>query len=189
MWLKNGHMSKKLTDTSKFLSYVLRHEPHAIGLALDSEGWADIDALIAGAKATGQELDFELIQVVVGSNNKKRFALSDDNRRIRAVQGHSTDSVAIQHVAKEPPTYLYHGTATRFLGSILIEGLRPGQRHHVHLSEDIDTATVLGQRYGKPAILKVEALRMHQQGFKFYQADNGVWLSECVPASFFTPTE
>jgi putative RNA 2'-phosphotransferase len=122
--------------------------------------------------------------VVVGSNEKKRFALSDDNRRIRAVQGHSTDTVAIQHIAKEPPTFLYHGTATRFLDTILAEGLRPGQRHHVHLSEDITTAKAVGQRYGKPVILKVEALRMHQQGFKFFQADNGVWLTEGVPVHF-----
>ena len=180
-------MSKEFTDTSKFLSYVLRHEPHAIGITLDSEGWADVDALIAGSKAAGRELDRELIQAVVSSSDKKRFALSDDNRRIRAVQGHSTDSVAIRHVAKEPPTFLYHGTATRFLDSILAEGLRPGQRHHVHLSEDTSTATTVGERYGKAVILKVEALRMHQQGFIFFQADNGVWLVEQVPASSLTP--
>ncbi|PHM71821.1 RNA 2'-phosphotransferase [Xenorhabdus sp. KJ12.1] len=29
------------TKTSKFLSYVLRHQPESIGLTLDSEGWAD----------------------------------------------------------------------------------------------------------------------------------------------------
>ena len=27
-------------ETSKFLSYVLRHKPEAIGLSLDGEGWA-----------------------------------------------------------------------------------------------------------------------------------------------------
>jgi putative RNA 2'-phosphotransferase len=182
-------MSKHLTDTSKFLSYVLRHEPQAIGLTLTSEGWADIDALIAGAKAAGRELDLALIQAVVSSNDKKRFALSDDGLRIRAVQGHSSDSVAITHVARVPPTLLYHGTATRFLDSILAEGLRPGQRHHVHLSEDITTATAVGERYGKPVILRIEALRMHAEGFAFFQADNGVWLTERVPVAFFAPTE
>lgn len=181
-------MSKRLTDTSKFLSYVLRHEPQAIGLTLDSEGWADIEVLIAGAKDAGQELDLDLIRTVVSSNDKKRFALSEDSRRIRAVQGHSTDSVAIQHVAKEPPTFLYHGTALRFLDSILADGLRPGQRHHVHLSEDITTATAVGQRYGKPIVLEVEALRMHQQGLKFFQADNGVWLTDLVPSEFLKAT-
>lgn len=37
---------KELADTSKFLSFVLRHKPEAIGIVLDREGWADIDKLI-----------------------------------------------------------------------------------------------------------------------------------------------
>jgi putative RNA 2'-phosphotransferase len=182
-------MSKQHSETSKFLSYVLRHEPHAIGITLDSEGWTDIDVLIAAAKTVGKELDVALIQAVVASSDKKRFAISEDGLRIRAVQGHSTDTVAIQYEAKQPPEFLYHGTATRFLDSILAEGLRPGQRHHVHLSQDITTATAVGQRYGKPVVLKIEALRMHQQGFKFFQADNGVWLTAHVPAPFLNTGE
>lgn len=178
-------MSKQYAETSKFLSYVLRHEPQSIGLALDREGWADIATLIAGAKQSGRELDETLIRAVVESNDKKRFAISEDGLRIRAVQGHSTESVAITYAEKLPPEFLYHGTATRFLQSILKEGLKPGERQHVHLSEDVQTATAVGQRYGKPIVLKVEALRMYQQGFKFFQAENGVWLTEKVPAVFF----
>ncbi len=180
------HMSKQHTDISKFLSFVLRHEPQAAGITLDSEGWAEVDALIAGAAQSGRTLDADLIRAVVDSSDKKRFALSEDGRRIRAVQGHSTESVAIQYDAKVPPEFLYHGTATRFLDAILAEGLRAGQRHHVHLSPDIATATTVGQRHGKPVVLKVEALRMHQQGFAFFQADNGVWLTQAVPSSFLS---
>lgn len=177
-------MSKQYTDTSKFLSYVLRHEPQAIGLTLNQEGWADIAALIAGARQSGRMLDIDLIRAVVASSDKKRFAISDDGLCIRAVQGHSTASVAISYAEKVPPEFLYHGTATRFLESIMREGLKPGERQHVHLSEDVQTATAVGSRYGKPAVLRIEALRMHQRGFKFFQAENGVWLTDCVPASF-----
>jgi putative RNA 2'-phosphotransferase len=178
-------MSRLQADISKFLSYVLRHEPQAIGLTLDREGWADIGALIGGARQSGRELDEVLIRAVVASSDKKRFAISEDGLRIRAVQGHSTASVAITYAEKVPPEFLYHGTATRFLESILKEGLRPGKRQHVHLSEEVPTATAVGQRYGKPVVLKIEALRMHQQGFKFYQAENGVWLVDRVPQPFF----
>ncbi|MDH4275676.1 MAG: RNA 2'-phosphotransferase [Gammaproteobacteria bacterium] len=175
-------VGKLLNDTSKFLSYVLRHEPQTIGLILDGEGWADIAALIEGAKRAGKTIDRDLIQQVVNTSDKKRFTISEDGLRIRAVQGHSAKNVAITYPEKVPPEFLYHGTATRFLGSILKEGLRPGERQHVHLSEDVKTATAVGQRYGKPVVLKIEALRMHQQGFKFFQAENGVWLVCGVPA-------
>lgn len=178
-------MDKQLAETSKFLSYVLRHQPDAIGLKLDREGWGSIVQLIAGAATTGRQLDLNLIKQVVETNDKKRFAISEDGLRIRAVQGHSIESVAMSFQEKVPPAFLYHGTATRFLDSILKEGLRPGERQFVHLSEDIQTAAAVGQRYGKPVVLKVEALRMHQQGFKFYQAENGVWLTEKVPVNFF----
>ncbi|AZC40571.1 RNA 2'-phosphotransferase [Pseudomonas chlororaphis] len=178
-------MSKKrLDDTSKFLSYVLRHEPQAIGLQLDSEGWAGVDALIEGAARDGRQLTPELIAEVVASNDKKRFALSEDGQRIRAVQGHSSKTVSLQLAEQQPPAVLYHGTATRFMDSINENGLIPGARHHVHLSQDMTTAEAVGQRYGKVVILKIAAQDMQAQGFKFYQAENGVWLTDQVPVGF-----
>ena len=180
-------MSKKtLDETSKFLSFVLRHEPQAIGLTLDSDGWANIDALIHGAARDGRNLDRDLIETVVASSDKKRFAISTDGLCIRAVQGHSTKTVELQFDKKHPPQTLYHGTATRFLDSINEQGLIPGSRHHVHLSEEIVTATSVGQRYGSVVVLAVAAQQMQEGGFKFYQAENGVWLTDHVPARFMT---
>lgn len=180
-------MSKKLLDeTSKFLSFVLRHEPQAIGLTLDSEGWANIDALIDGAARDGRALDRALIENVVASSDKKRFSISPDGQSIRAVQGHSTKSVELQFEEKQPPETLYHGTATRFMDSINEQGLIPGSRHHVHLSQETATASAVGQRYGTVVILQVAARQMQEQGFKFYQAENGVWLTERVPAEFLS---
>lgn len=177
-------VSGRLTDTSKFLSYILRHEPDAIGVQLDREGWLDLHALIEGAAGVGRSLDIALIEEVVEANDKKRFALSEDGKRIRAVQGHSTATVTLPHVEATPPTVLYHGTATRFLESIQQQGLIPGQRHHVHLSQDEATACEVGTRYGNPVVLIVQAMKMHVQGHRFFQADNGVWLTETVPAKF-----
>lgn len=176
--------NKKLTEISKFLSFVLRHQPQEIGLSLDSEGWADIDAIIIAANKSGQTLDKAVIMQVVGTSDKKRFSVSEDGMRIRAAQGHSTEIVSINHPEKTPPEFLYHGTAMRFLDAILKEGLKPGSRHYVHLTESVDTATAVGERYGKPVVLKLEALRMHQQGFKFYQAENEVWLAPNVPPQY-----
>lgn len=181
----NG-MSKQHSEISKFLSFALRHQPDVIGIALDLEGWTDIAALIAAAANDGKQLDRDLIQAVVSTSDKKRFAISDDGLRIRAVQGHSTASVNINYVEKVPPEFLHHGTATRFIESIRNQGLLPGSRQYVHLSQDEQTALAVGQRHGKPVVLKIQALLMHEQGLKFFQAENSVWLTGLVPVAFLT---
>ncbi|MCR1000740.1 RNA 2'-phosphotransferase [Serratia rubidaea] len=177
-------MSNQLNKTSKFLSYVLRHQPEAIGITLDSDGWIDIDGLIIQANQHGESLTRELIEQVVKKNDKKRFTLSDDGLKIRAAQGHSTRQVEVNHAEQVPPEFLYHGTATRFIDSIKEQGLVAGARHYVHLSADERTAISVGRRHGKPVALKIKALLMSQQGFKFYLADNGVWLTKQVPFHF-----
>lgn len=173
----------ELERTSKFLSYVLRHCPEDIGVFLDPDGWASISELINKAKSQ-IVLSEALIKKVVETSSKQRFKISDDGQKIRANQGHSVE-VDLKLIQSEPPAELFHGTATRFLNSINQEGLRPGQRHHVHLSTDIDTATSVGKRYGKPVILKIDAENMFKQGYSFYLSDNQVWLTDHVPPEFF----
>jgi len=173
---------------SKFLSFVLRHKPDAIGLTLDPQGWTSIDELLAKSNAAGTRFSREDLLQIVATSDKKRFSLSEDGQRIRAAQGHSV-TVELGLSPQEPPSILYHGTATRFVDSILSEGLRPQSRQQVHLSADEVTAHRVGQRHGKPAILKVEALRMHTKGFKFFLADNGVWLTDQVPPEFLSSAD
>ena len=153
-------MDGKLARTSKFLSLVLRHRPETIGVTLDAQGWVDVDELIASAAAKGQPLTRELIGRVVAENDKQRFALSDDGTRIRANQGHSVE-VDLALEPQEPPETLYHGTAARNLRSIERDGLRRGQRHHVHLSADPVTARIVGQRHGEPVVLRVASGRFY----------------------------
>lgn len=77
-------MNKRLTKISKYLSFVLRHHPDAIGMKLDPEGWLNIEELIKNAKASGKSITLEQVQEVVSSSDEKRFAFSDDGLRIRA---------------------------------------------------------------------------------------------------------
>ncbi|MBR1160716.1 RNA 2'-phosphotransferase [Bradyrhizobium elkanii] len=168
---------------SKFLSFVLRHKPGEIGLTLSSEGWANIDELIAKANAAGTKFGRSDLLDVVANSDKKRFSISPDGLNVRAAQGHSV-TVELGLASQEPPSLLYHGTATRFVEAILSEGLKPQGRQQVHLSFDEATALRVGQRHGKPHIFKVDAGGMHGKGFKFYRADNGVWLTDHVPPEF-----
>ena len=176
-------MRKDLVPVSKFLSLVLRHKPDRIGLDLDEHGWADIDSLIERANQQGRTLTRAVIDEVVATNEKKRFAISDDGARIRANQGHSV-AVDLELKAITPPEMLFHGTATRFLTSIREHGLRPGNRQHVHLSKDEATARTVGARHGEPVILRVRAAAMHDDGHRFFLSDNDVWLTGSVPSAF-----
>jgi putative RNA 2'-phosphotransferase len=175
-------MTDPIVATSKFLSFVLRHRPDAIGLALDEAGWAGIDDILRLAPP-GEGLTRERIERAVAENDKQRFAISDDGTRIRARQGHSI-GVDLQLSAVAPPAVLYHGTTTRFLASIRREGLLKRDRQHVHLSADAGTATRVGSRHGKPAVLRVDAGAMAAAGHAFFLSDNGVWLTDAVPVTF-----
>jgi len=171
---------------SKFLSYILRHKPESVGLKLNLYGWLLTDDIISNSQSE-IVLSKEVIEKTVSNNKKKRFTISDDGKYIRANQGHSI-KVDLQLIPKEPPTTLFHGTATRFLDSILKEGLKTGQRQHVHLSSDIHTAKEVGSRYGKPAILTIDSKKMHQDGYQFFISDNHVWLTDHIPSEFLSET-
>lgn len=168
---------------SKFLSLILRHKPAIIGLDLDENGWAETEDLLEKLAKNNRKIDLKTLEEVVANNNKKRFAFNADKTKIRASQGHSIE-VKLGYTPVEPPETLFHGTATRFLESIQKQGLLKGNRHQVHLSENIDTATNVGSRHGKVVVLKVKALEMHQAGFEFFVSENQVWLTDHVPVEY-----
>jgi len=174
---------KQRTRLSKRLSYVLRHRPDSVGLELDAGGWVAVEELLAALGRGGRGVSRAELEEVVRTNEKQRFALSEDGLRIRASQGHSVD-VELGLEPVEPPELLYHGTVERFLDSIRREGIARGNRHHVHLSPDVETAEKVGGRRGRPVILVVEARRMHAAGLRFFVSANGVWLTEHVPAAY-----
>ncbi|KQV85941.1 RNA 2'-phosphotransferase [Rhizobacter sp. Root1221] len=173
----------ELTQISKFLSLVLRHNPQRIGIELDAAGWTDIEALLAKAGQAGKPITRELLEKIVAESDKQRFAISDDGSRVRANQGHSVE-VDLELPVVAPPELLYHGTADRFLPSILRTGLERRNRHHVHLTANRATAIDVGSRYGRPVVLSVAARRMVEAGHEFRCSANGVWLVEAVAVEF-----
>ncbi len=176
-------MTKRLQKTSRLLSQVLRHAPEKIGIMLDPNGWTPVDHLLDRLDQSGHPLSRADLNEIVSTSDKKRFTLSQDRTRIRAAQGHSV-RIELDVPAVTPPEVLFHGTAVQNLGSILKEGLKPGRRQQVHLSADRETALKVGQRHGKPVILLVDAVNLHAEGRPFYRADNGVWLTDHVPANY-----
>ncbi|MFW6225467.1 MAG: RNA 2'-phosphotransferase [bacterium] len=168
------------TKISRKLSYILRHDPGE--LYIDPFGWVYVEDLC-------DELDISPDDIIdiVHTNDKKRFILSDDESKIRCVQGH-TINIKLELEQGVPPTVLYHGTSPKYLKSIKDSGgLSRMSRHHVHLSKDKETAIDVGQRHSKherPVILEIDAKGMYRDGYKFFVSENGVWLTDEVPNKY-----
>lgn len=171
--------SKNDVALGKFLSLVLRHHPEAAGVTLDEHGWADVDELLAGARSTGRKIDRETLERIVRENSKQRYSLNENHTKIRANQGHSIQ-VDVELRQANPPDVLYHGTAVRFLEGIKRDGITKQGRQYVHLSKDEATAISVGGRHGKPAVLRIDARKMAEDGVIFYLSENGVWLCDSV---------
>ncbi|HGL3830887.1 RNA 2'-phosphotransferase [Clostridioides difficile] len=175
-------MSKK-DKLSIFISLILRHKPETIGIKLDDYGYADVNELIEKINNTGRNINIEILEQIVKEDNKQRYSFNDDRSKIRANQGHSIN-INVELKELEPPKYLYHGTATRFLENIKNEGIIKQSRLYVHLSRDIDTAVKVGKRHGTPVILKINTGKMYENGYKFYLSENNVWLCEHIPFEY-----
>ena len=181
--------SKNDARLGRFLSLILRHHPEAAGITLDAHGWADVGALLRGVCATGREIDREALERIVRKDNKQRYTFNEDHSRIRANQGHSIQ-VDVELRKVQPPQYLYHGTAARFLPTIRTDGIRKMNRQYVHLSPDYQTAVAVGRRHGSPVVvLRIEAGTMAQNGIVFYRSKNGVWLCDYVSPEYFCIAE
>jgi putative RNA 2'-phosphotransferase len=175
--------NQRIVQISKTVAKHLRHKPEALGLTLEPGGWVLVSDLLAAFAHKGFALTRDELEVVVTLNDKQRFSFDDSGDRIRANQGHSTE-VDLQLEPVEPPFTLFHGTASKNITSILETGIDRGSRHHVHLSQDAETARRVGARRGKPVILKVQSRAMFEAGHAFFKSENDVWLTNHVPATF-----
>ena len=173
-----------MVQTSKLISFILRHKPEAFNIKLDENGWCDVKELLDAVNSTGKRLDFAGLQEIVKTDNKQRYSFNHDMTLIRANQGHSIQ-VDVELEEKEPPLYLYHGTSTRFLDKIKEEGIKPMSRLYVHFSRHWMDAMNVGSRHGIPVALTVKSGEMYKAGYKFYQSENGIWLTEYVPVGYF----
>lgn len=171
-----------MSGVPRMIVRALRHEPGLLGLTLAAGGWVPVPDLLRGLKAAGRPISRDELRAIVAADEKGRFTLSPDGRRIRAAQGHSVE-VDLQLAAVAPPARLLHGTATRHLDGIFREGLLPRRRQQVHLSETEEVARTVGARHGTPVIFEVDAAGLSAAGHPFWRADNGVWLTGSVPVT------
>lgn len=180
---KKINNSGRLIKISKFISFVLRHKPQAIGVTLGVDGWVEIENFLSQSALHGNVITLDDLKIVVAQDDKQRYSISQDGLYVRANQGHSAKA-DIKFPRKTPPEILFHGTSSKNAISIKSNGLSKMKRHHVHLSTNPDTALNVGSRHGEPIIFQIKAKQMHIDGYHFYFSENKIWLTDNIPSKY-----
>lgn len=181
--MKNNQNNQEV-KLSRFISFVLRHNPDSIKIKIEEDGWTNTKEFIENInKLTKYRIDMELLEKIVKEDNKQRYSFNENKSKIRANQGHSINA-KIRFKEVIPPDNLYHGTGDKYVFSILKEGIKKRTRNFVHLSDNIETAFDVGSRHGQPKVLIVNAKEMHKDKYKFFLSENGVYLTEYVPIKY-----
>ncbi|POR34030.1 tRNA 2'-phosphotransferase 1 [Tolypocladium paradoxum] len=190
-------------QVSRALSRLLRHQAENAGIALDGEGFAPLDRVLAWAPLKSLHVTLADVQAIVANNDKQRFSLkpnpetnpsgstattSAGDYLIRANQGHSIKMESSSHLepmtlaaANIPPRVL-HGTYFAFWPAIVASGgLRPMGRNHVHCSagEPGEGGVVSGMRGDAELVVEIDVeASLRDGGVAWWRSDNGVVLTE-----------
>ena len=79
-------MAKK--NISVYLSFLLRHRPETIHLAMDKHGWVLVEDLIEGVNKGGRyQLDLGKLEAIVAQDSKGRYRFNADHSKNQSVSG------------------------------------------------------------------------------------------------------
>jgi putative RNA 2'-phosphotransferase len=170
---------------SKFLALILRHRAQDFGLRLDSQGFADFDAVRdVVCQHSKEKYSAEDWQAVLDgqTDGKRRFEMVAG--KIRALYGHSKVG-PVEYPPVEPPSILYHGTNSKALEAIRRQGLQSMKRQYVHLSRTVERAIKVGSRRTEQVLLlKIRASDAYRSGISFYNPDPEHFLAKAIPPDF-----
>ncbi len=132
--MKRMNMNK--IEKSRQLSYYLRHFTEA---NIYPGGWIRVNEVLSALK-----LSFGELKDIVMTDGKRRYSFDGRGRFVRANYGHSIkvdmmyEPVHSEYLIDYQEIYhLYHFTKKENVQSILEEGIKPGKRLYVHLTDDL----------------------------------------------------
>lgn len=170
---------------SQTIAYALRHRPEDFGLTPNDDGSVELDELLTAlrkVKSSWGNVQADDIHEAMVRSDKKRFEIVGS--KIRAYYGHSY-SKTIEYEAAVPPEFLYHGTNPAYWTQIRLRGLLPMKRQRVHLSSTLETARMVGKRWGiVPLILRISTQAAASAGIVFYHGNDDVWLADAIPPQY-----
>ncbi|PSV00725.1 RNA 2'-phosphotransferase [Photobacterium kishitanii] len=180
--------TKTINSKGRLLTFILRHKPEDAGVTLNDQGWCDIEPLLKNLKK-GQQNKITLNELfeLVENDDESRFQISPDGKEIRCLQGHSLSYVKIDFVTVKPEFNLFHGTSDVGIKGIMNDkSIKRMSRNFVQLTDDIRKAKKIGARHGSPVIIKIDTRSMNRDNIAIFKSENGVFLTNNVPAMYFS---
>ena len=150
-------MSYSRKNISKFMAYILRHNPGEFGLEPDECGYVNIADLISVIENRFSGFSCSDLNKVVYNDPKNRYKIKGN--AIRARYGHSIP-VQPELDPVQPPDILYHGTSKSAAQKILQNGLKSMNRQFVHLSFNRADARQVGSRHSSSPVDCVPSTNM-----------------------------
>lgn len=188
-----GMSSKRDTQISKALSYLLRHGAVKENLPMDNDGYVEVSKLLSHQRLKSHKCSLEDLHRVVAENDKKRYHLKTGGpdgttEFVCAVQGHSIKTIkpneelleSVDDVSKLPVN-LIHGTSVKNAIQIVESGcIKKINRNHVHLSIGVterDDEVISGMR--KSSTVHIYLLNNSEilSKIKLYKSLNSVYLT------------
>lgn len=161
---------------------VLRHDPDAIGLALDEDGFVPLaDFLYCANLCQPVEYTEDTLRAVVEAGEGSLFNSEGD--KVRAIKGHTTSD--LDYPIAEPPEHLYYLVKVRDRSHIEEQGLEPVKEKWVPLetTEEGARSTKGRRRIKKPILVSIRAKEAWSSGVSFYNFC-GRWYSQYVDATY-----
>ena len=165
---------------SRWMAYVLRHNPTRYGLTADQYGFVDLELFMRIARRRYPQASEETLTKLIDAGTSTRFELVEN--RLRARYGHS---IPVQPAGEaiEPPAVLYFGLEAMRLPAVLAEGLKPIDRQLLHLSDRVEDAwAMIRRKTPHPAVVRVDAAQAAKEGVLFY-LEQKVYLAAAIPAA------
>lgn len=180
-------MAKVLhAELSVYLCYLLRHHPEELNLNMDKHGYVSISELISKLNDSNYpSIDETVINEIVSTDNKGRYVVKDG--KIKCCQGHSIPWIEPELTYKEPPTMLYHGTTEEAYQLIMQSGhidKMCRQAVHCQSNQKAAWASALRWKANVAIVIEINASKMYEDGYKFGEAENGVWYIDEVPTKY-----
>ena len=179
-------MGKVKTPQSlaKLITYILGRRPDEFGLVTDIDGFVKIKDLL---KAITEEEGWKYVRR--SHLDEILYSLSDPPFEIsgKKIRAQHRDQLARPDPVSKLPKLLFTSVRKRAYRSVLDKGIFPTGYYQVVLSSSRDLAERMGKRTDQnPVILSVHVQKSIENGVRFYQSGQSLFLAESIPAGCFS---